>query len=38
MRACRFSAMEQVGAPESLKPRLQDSFFGTAGCMRNKED
>ena len=43
MLACMFSAMEQVGAsepgaPEPLNTRLQESFLGTAGWMRNKED
>ncbi len=36
--ACMFSAMEQVGVDEALKPRLQEAFFGTADWMRNKDD
>lgn len=38
MLACRFSAMEQLGVPEPLNTRLQESCFGTAGWMRNQED
>jgi len=35
--ACMYSAMEDVGLPEALKTRLQESFYGTADWMRNKE-
>ena len=35
--ACMFSAMEQIGVAEPLKTKLQESFFGTADWMRNKD-
>ncbi len=35
--ACMFSAMEEMAMPEALKAKLQESFFGTADWMRNKE-
>ena len=35
--ACMYSAMDDVGVPEPLKIKLQESFFGTADWMRNTD-
>ena len=35
--ACMYSAIEDVGVPEPLKTKLQESFFGSADWMRNTD-
>jgi hemoglobin len=34
---CMRQALDDAGAPEALKPRLMEAFFGTADWMRNRE-
>ena len=36
--ACMFSAMDGIAVAEPLKTKLMESFFGTAGWMRNQEE